>query len=386
MLRFLRIERPTTQTLRPTSTATSIACCMRWMFDANERDEDAARALRDDLPERLADDALGACEARALGVRRVAEHAGRRRGCRARRACRRRSAAVDRRVVELPVARVEDRGRPASRARSPTASGTECAMRTNSSRNGPSSTGSPSGSISRSSVERSRPCSSSFDWTRPSVSRVASTSRDRAPRGAGTAARRRGPRGACVSTTRGPPRARAGTRSPAGRGRRRDARRAGTRARRRRRRCSPSALEHGHVLADLAEAAERDDPRRSSRRCMARSDRDRAQEPDALEARADLGRLRRSLALDERQPRHRRRRRPSRLSAALIGDRVRRRPSGSRVRARARASISAAPSRSPGGSGRMHLLHLGPTTCVCTQMPPIAPSPRNGRMRLSSPA
>ena len=36
MLRFLRIERPTTTTERPTSTATSIACCMRWMFEANE--------------------------------------------------------------------------------------------------------------------------------------------------------------------------------------------------------------------------------------------------------------------------------------------------------------------------------------------------------------
>ena len=36
MLRFLRIERPTTTTLRPHSTATSAACCMRWMFDAND--------------------------------------------------------------------------------------------------------------------------------------------------------------------------------------------------------------------------------------------------------------------------------------------------------------------------------------------------------------
>ena len=34
MFRFLRIERPTTTTLRPTSTATSIACCIRWMFEA----------------------------------------------------------------------------------------------------------------------------------------------------------------------------------------------------------------------------------------------------------------------------------------------------------------------------------------------------------------
>src|SRR5438477_502672 len=36
MLMFFRIERPTTQTFRPTSTATSIACCIRWTFEAND--------------------------------------------------------------------------------------------------------------------------------------------------------------------------------------------------------------------------------------------------------------------------------------------------------------------------------------------------------------
>ena len=36
MLRFLRMERPTTETFRPTCTATSIACCMRWRFEAKE--------------------------------------------------------------------------------------------------------------------------------------------------------------------------------------------------------------------------------------------------------------------------------------------------------------------------------------------------------------
>ena len=36
MLMFLRIERPTTQTLRPASIATSAACCMRWTFEAKE--------------------------------------------------------------------------------------------------------------------------------------------------------------------------------------------------------------------------------------------------------------------------------------------------------------------------------------------------------------
>ena len=44
MFRFLRIERPTTATLRPVWAPTSIACCIRWTFDANEASEDAAGA------------------------------------------------------------------------------------------------------------------------------------------------------------------------------------------------------------------------------------------------------------------------------------------------------------------------------------------------------
>ena len=36
MFRFLRIERPTIATFRPVCTATSIACCIRWTFDAND--------------------------------------------------------------------------------------------------------------------------------------------------------------------------------------------------------------------------------------------------------------------------------------------------------------------------------------------------------------
>src|SRR4030095_5568292 len=34
MLMFFRIDRPITQTLRPVSTATSTACCIRCTFDA----------------------------------------------------------------------------------------------------------------------------------------------------------------------------------------------------------------------------------------------------------------------------------------------------------------------------------------------------------------
>ena len=36
MFVFLRIERPTRQTLRPSAAAASTHCCTRWMFDAND--------------------------------------------------------------------------------------------------------------------------------------------------------------------------------------------------------------------------------------------------------------------------------------------------------------------------------------------------------------
>ena len=36
MFMFFRIERPTTATLRPFAIATSAACCTRWMFEAND--------------------------------------------------------------------------------------------------------------------------------------------------------------------------------------------------------------------------------------------------------------------------------------------------------------------------------------------------------------
>lgn len=65
---------------------------------------------------------------------------------------------------------------PGVSSTSATASGIECATRTKSTSNGPIPTGPPSGSISFSSAAWSSPCSSSFDLTSPSVSRVAQTS------------------------------------------------------------------------------------------------------------------------------------------------------------------------------------------------------------------
>ena len=81
MFRFLRIERPTTATLRPVCTATSIACCIRWTFEAKEATRIRPGPLRDDLAERLADQPLGAGEARAARRSSSRRAAGRRRGC-----------------------------------------------------------------------------------------------------------------------------------------------------------------------------------------------------------------------------------------------------------------------------------------------------------------
>ena len=72
------------------------------------RDENAPAARRDDLPERLADDALAPGEARALGVRRVGEQKVDTAVAELGEATDVGAQPVDRRVVELPVAGVED--------------------------------------------------------------------------------------------------------------------------------------------------------------------------------------------------------------------------------------------------------------------------------------
>ena len=108
MFRFLRIERPTTQTLRPGLDGDVHRLLHPVDVRGEAGDEHAPLPRRDDLAERLADEALGAGESRPLRVRRVTEQevdapvpdlgetadVG--------------SQAVDRRVVELVVAGVED--------------------------------------------------------------------------------------------------------------------------------------------------------------------------------------------------------------------------------------------------------------------------------------
>ena len=132
MFTFLRIERPTIATLRPHRRATSTACCIRWMFEANDATRIAARAQRDDLAERLADDALRPRHARPLGVRRVAEQQVDAAVSELGELADVGAQPVDGRVVELVVARVEDRARRACRGTTATQSGIECAIRTNS--------------------------------------------------------------------------------------------------------------------------------------------------------------------------------------------------------------------------------------------------------------
>ncbi len=103
-----RIERPTTTTLRPVSTATSIACCMRWMFDAKL--ETSTRPLRDGMiwrnaspttrSERVKPARSAFVESREQQVDATVAELGQAPDVGLQ--------AVDRCVVELPVARVKD--------------------------------------------------------------------------------------------------------------------------------------------------------------------------------------------------------------------------------------------------------------------------------------
>ena len=173
MFMFFRIERPTTATLRPFAIATSAACCMRWMFEAN--DATTIRPVRSGISCRNASPTSRSEPVMPgpLRVRRVAEQqvdaAVPELGERADVGLQ----AVDGRVVELPVARCGG-SRPAGVSTTTAIeSGIEWAIRTNSRRNGPSWNGSLRGSTSVRTVVAPSPCSSSFDFTSASVRRGA---------------------------------------------------------------------------------------------------------------------------------------------------------------------------------------------------------------------
>ena len=201
MFEFLRIERPTNATLRPHVDADVDRLLHAVDVRRERRDEDAARAQREDLAERLADDALGLRDARAARRSSSRRAGGRRRGCRARRACRRRSSGrrpACGRACSRPCARS---GRPASRGRGRRRRGSSAPCARTRCGTARGRTARRRRSASRSSAARSSPCSSSFDLTSPSVSRVAHDLAAPSPRAGDTAASRRGPRAPCVSTT-----------------------------------------------------------------------------------------------------------------------------------------------------------------------------------------
>ena len=140
-----------------------------------------------------------------------------------------------------------------------------------------------------------------------------------------------------------------------------------------------AVLEDGHVLADLAEAAERDDAdaiHPLSVGAAAALDAGGLEQLEPLEAAADrlalvLGRV------DERQPRPPTSC-PSRLSAHLIAIGFADDLEQIVCRPRARGRSRAHPRRRPTRTRRTCSFTRGPTTCVCTQTPPTPPSSRNG--------
>jgi hypothetical protein len=231
MLRFFRIERPTTTTLRPHSTPTSAACCMRWMFDANEATRIFPRAAgrSSGTPRRRA------ARSRVpgpLGVRRVAEQEVDAAVADLRERADVGLEPVDGRVVELPVAGVDDAAGAVST--------TSAASRGSSAPRGRARRGTGRARAARRPARLDelrllpRPCSSSFDLTSASVSGVAIDRVD-----VDLAQEVRQPADVILVAVREHDRAHAASvevaRCPAGGGRRRGARRAGTRARRRRR-------------------------------------------------------------------------------------------------------------------------------------------------------
>ena len=111
MFRFLRMERPITVTLRPHSIATSAACCMRWMFDANDATRifpvRSGKSVRNASPTSRSEPV----EPGSLGVRGVPEQEVDAAISDLRELADVRPETVHRRVVELPVARVHDAAR-----------------------------------------------------------------------------------------------------------------------------------------------------------------------------------------------------------------------------------------------------------------------------------
>ncbi len=175
MLRFLTIERPTTQTRRPAAAAASMTSCRRWMWDAKEvtmTRPGASRTMRRSASATIASEAV------VPGFSALVESPSMSATPRSPRAASRARSVRTPSIgvwssLKSPVCTIVPSDVCSATA---TASGMECVTRTNSASKGPIWTGPRSGSISRSSLARIRPCSSSFDLTRPRVRRVPQTS------------------------------------------------------------------------------------------------------------------------------------------------------------------------------------------------------------------
>ena len=184
MFMFFRIERPTTATLRPFAIATSAACCIRWMFDA--KDATRIRPVRSGISWRNASPTSRSEPVMPgpLGVRRVAEQQVDAAVAELGELADVGLQAVDGRVVELPVAGVQDapgrgldddRHAVRDRVRHPDELEPERAelepapVRVD---------------LAQRRRSAERPCSSSFDFTSASVSLVADDLADFELRGA----------------------------------------------------------------------------------------------------------------------------------------------------------------------------------------------------------
>ena len=173
MLRFLRIERPTIETLRPTCFATSIACCIRCTFDAKETTR--MRPLRSGISVRNASP-TSRSEPVIPGRSAFVESPSRRSTPSFPSSARRPTSVLRPSTgvwssFQSPVWSTRPAGVSSTIA---TQSGIECAIRTKSSVNEPIAIFSFV-TASCSSVEAARPCSSSFDLISPRVSFVAIT-------------------------------------------------------------------------------------------------------------------------------------------------------------------------------------------------------------------
>ena len=107
MFTFLRMERPTSATLRSSCAAASTTCCTRWMFEAKHVTTIRPRAWGKTRSRFGPDAGLARREAGAVGVRRVAGQQQDALAAELGQALDVRGRPLDRRLVELVVARDE---------------------------------------------------------------------------------------------------------------------------------------------------------------------------------------------------------------------------------------------------------------------------------------